>query len=129
MSDLTPPASAGGASRPGVGARLGNIASSLPLFTKLMVATLLCTYGLGAVYGAAVEYLALVPGNSIPYLWNVFTASWIETNAAALAVSCVLLIIVGEGGAIEGVSIFSKTSSPRIKYAAVSAVVCFFSSV
>lgn len=82
--------------RPSVGARLGNIASSLPIFTKLTLATLLATYGLGVVYARAVDYLALVPGNSIPYLWNVFTASWIETNPAALAVSCLLLIIVGE---------------------------------
>jgi hypothetical protein len=92
MSDLSAPPPA----HPGVGARLGNLAASLPIFTKLTLATLLVTYGLGAVYSGAVEYLALVPGNSIPYLWNVFTASWIETNPGQLVVSCLLLILVGE---------------------------------
>ena len=95
MSDLTTSSAPTPSARPSVGARLGGIASSLPLLTKLTVGLLLATYGAGVVYAPTVEYLALVPGNSIPYLWNVFTASWIETSAVALAVNCILVIIAG----------------------------------
>jgi hypothetical protein len=63
---------------------------------------LVVLYGVVAVGLVSVEYIALVPGHSIPYLWNVFTASWLETNVGALAVSCVTLLAAGEEPCVDG---------------------------
>lgn len=86
------------ASRPSLGARLAAIASSLPTLTKLMLGALVALHVSSVAVPVTAEYVSLVPGNSIPYLWNVFTASWLETRVVALAVSCVLLMLVGEEG-------------------------------
>ena len=54
-------------------------------------------YGAGLLYAGTIDYLALVPAKSLPYIWNAFTASWLETSFGGLAVSCLAVIVLGKG--------------------------------
>jgi len=47
-------------------------------------------------YVGVVPYcMALEPGKSLPYVWNAFTANWLETNLGALGASCIAVVVLG----------------------------------
>ena len=67
----------------------------VPQATRASIAVLLAMFLCGASSTEFVAHVALVPGRTIPYLWNVFTASWLEVNPLGFIVSCAAAILTG----------------------------------
>ena len=86
-----PAASADGATR--IGAFIERI--KVPQATRATVAILIAMFLCGAASPEFVAHVALVPGRTIPYMWNVFTASWLEVNPLGLIVSCAAAVLAG----------------------------------
>ena len=87
----TPAAAADGATR--IGAFIERI--KVPQATRATVAILIAMFLCGAASPEFVAHVALVPGRTIPYMWNVFTASWLEVNPLGLIVSCAAAVLAG----------------------------------
>ena len=67
-------------------------------FTKL--SKIICgVLALGCAAGYAspevANYVALVPGKTLPYVWNVFTCSYFEQRVVSLVASCISLLVLG----------------------------------
>lgn len=67
-------------------------------FTKL--SKIICgvlTLGCAAGYASPeiANYVALVPGKTLPYVWNVFTCSYFEQRVVSLVASCISLLVLG----------------------------------
>ena len=86
-----PAAAADGATR--IGAFIERI--KVPQATRATVAILIAMFLCGAASPEFVAHVALVPGRTIPYMWNVFTASWLEVNPLGLIVSCAAAVLAG----------------------------------
>ena len=67
--------------------------TNLSRFSKSAMAILIVSRFLP--HEAASEYLALVPGKTLPYFWNVLTSSWLEKDTLLLLVHVVALVILG----------------------------------
>ena len=63
--------------------------------TRSTVAVLAITFVLATSAEGAATNLALVPGKTVPMAWNLLTASWLETNPAALLLACVAAVVLG----------------------------------
>ena len=86
-----PAAAADGATR--IGAFIERV--KVPQATRATVAILIAMFLCGAASPEFVAHVALVPGRTIPYMWNVFTASWLEVNPLGLIVSCAAAVLAG----------------------------------
>ena len=66
-----------------------------PPVTRSTVAVLAITFVVATSAEGAATNLALVPGKTVPMAWNLLTASWLETNPAALLLACVAAVVLG----------------------------------
>jgi membrane associated rhomboid family serine protease len=83
-----------------------NISRSLPggvgLFTgftrlsKGLAAVLVIGYAMTQLFPSTVEYLALVPGKTIPFAWNLITAGYLEQSLFGLILSIIGLLFSGK---------------------------------
>ncbi|KAH9556607.1 hypothetical protein CY35_07G038400 [Sphagnum magellanicum] len=67
-------------------------------FTRLskgLAVLLAIGFLLTSILPSTVEYLALIPGRSIPFVWTVLTAGYLERSIFSLIVSIAALLIVG----------------------------------
>ena len=84
-------------SRPSLLSRLGTLLERVrtPPVTRSTVAVLAITFVVATSAEGAATNLALVPGKTVPMAWNLLTASWLETNPAALLLACVAAVVLG----------------------------------
>ena len=83
--------------RPGLGARLATLAERfrLPPATRLSLVILLTVFALVRASPDSTAHLALVPGHTVPRVWNLVTASWVEPTFAGVAVAVAALVPLG----------------------------------
>jgi hypothetical protein len=86
-----------GASRPGLAVRLATFAERFrtPPATRLSVVILLTLFLLTKSAPPTKSHLALVPGHTVPRVWNLVTSSWVESTFAGVTVAVGLLVILG----------------------------------
>jgi len=76
----------------------GSNATATYRFTKL--SKIICgvlAVGCAAGYASpeVANYVALVPGKTLPYVWNVFTCGYFEQRVVSLVVGCISLLVMG----------------------------------
>ena len=83
--------------RPGLGARLATLAERfrLPPATRLSLVILLTVFALVRASPDSTAHLALVPAHTVPRVWNVVTASWVEPTPPGVAVAAAALVALG----------------------------------
>lgn len=72
-------------------------AGPTPKITRLskgLVAFLVVLFALQYFVPSCLEYLALVPGRTLPCVWNLVTAGFISTNPYKLVVECAALLFL-----------------------------------
>ncbi|KAK3268442.1 hypothetical protein CYMTET_23062 [Cymbomonas tetramitiformis] len=62
--------------------------------SKLLVGLLFSTYALSWVSPTLISYLALIPGKTLPCVWNVVTAGLVETNFWMLLFDATTLLLM-----------------------------------
>ncbi|CAN6471346.1 unnamed protein product [Victoria cruziana] len=68
-------------------------------FTKLckgLAVVLVAGYVVQHILPSAISYLALIPGWTIPFAWNLVTAGYVEQSIVGLIISIVGLLFVGK---------------------------------
>ncbi|XP_057865549.2 rhomboid-like protein 19 [Cryptomeria japonica] len=68
-------------------------------FTRLckgLAAVLVIGYSISQVFPSAVDYLALVPGKTVPFAWNLVTAGYLEQSIFGLIVNIAGLLFSGK---------------------------------
>ena len=83
--------------RPGLGARLTTLAERfrLPPATRLSLVILLTVFALVRASPDLTAHLALVPGHTVPRVWNLVTASWVEPTFPGVTVAVAALVPLG----------------------------------
>ena len=86
-----------GVSRPGLAARLATLAERFrtPPATRLSVVILLTVFLLTWSSPELKQHLALVPGHTVPRVWNLVTASWVESSVPGITIATGLLVVLG----------------------------------
>mmetsp|Transcript_22583 Transcript_22583/g.27235 ORF Transcript_22583/g.27235 Transcript_22583/m.27235 type:complete len:308 (+) Transcript_22583:137-1060(+) len=64
--------------------------------SKLGVVILTAFYVLSLVFPVAINYVALVPGKTLPCVWNILTASFVETDLLMLIVNSLALLLLAK---------------------------------
>uniref|UniRef100_A0A0D6R731 Peptidase S54 rhomboid domain-containing protein n=1 Tax=Araucaria cunninghamii TaxID=56994 RepID=A0A0D6R731_ARACU len=68
-------------------------------FTRLckgLAAVLVIGYAASQIFPSTVEYLALIPGKTIPFAWNLITAGYLEQSVFGLVLSVIALLFSGK---------------------------------
>eukprot|EP00854_Cymbomonas_tetramitiformis_P003588 gene3588-4516_t len=103
------------------------IASGTPFTTKAIAFILVCGYLLCTVYPPVAKQLALIPDKTLPSVWNLGTAGFLEMNILVFDVICLLHL----GQAVEpywGGAEFFKfllASSPETQLKRLTSALCF----
>jgi membrane associated rhomboid family serine protease len=83
-------------SAPGAIGGTGGLFSGFTRLSKGLAAVLVLGFVANAIFPRTVsDTVALIPGKSIPYVWNIITAGYFETSVFGLAVSIASLLVVG----------------------------------
>ncbi|XP_031486238.1 rhomboid-like protein 19 isoform X1 [Nymphaea colorata] len=75
------------------------VSGSFTGFTKLckgLAVVLVAGYGVQQIFPSAISYLALIPGRTIPFAWNLVTAGYVEQSIVGLIISIIGLLFVGK---------------------------------
>ncbi|KAG1666228.1 hypothetical protein FOA52_011528 [Chlamydomonas sp. UWO 241] len=62
--------------------------------SKAIAALLIVVFAVDFFVPSTSAYLALVPGRTLPCVWNLFTAGFVTTDAIALVLNCAALILL-----------------------------------
>ncbi|KAI3731018.1 hypothetical protein L1987_62201 [Smallanthus sonchifolius] len=68
-------------------------------FTKLckgLALVLVCGHIVVRIFPSALTYVALIPSRTIPFCWNLFTASYIEQTIHGVVISTIGLLFIGK---------------------------------
>ncbi|KAJ7553584.1 hypothetical protein O6H91_06G104100 [Diphasiastrum complanatum] len=78
---------------------LVKVGGALTGFTRLskgLAAVLVTGFIVSQLFPPAVDYLALVPGKTIPFGWNILTAGYLESTFLGLIVTIIGLLLFGK---------------------------------
>eukprot|EP00959_Pyramimonas_sp_CCMP1952_P122809 2567035-Pyramimonas_sp.AAC.1 len=59
---------------------MGGVLNGFTRLSKALALVLIAGYAIGLVLPSFQNYLALVPGKTLPCVWNVITAGYFENN-------------------------------------------------
>eukprot|EP00271_Cylindrocystis_brebissonii_P017997 TRINITY_DN4917_c0_g1_i1.p1 TRINITY_DN4917_c0_g1~~TRINITY_DN4917_c0_g1_i1.p1 ORF type:complete len:331 (-),score=45.19 TRINITY_DN4917_c0_g1_i1:415-1407(-) len=75
---------------------VGGLFSGFTRLSKAISVVLAVGFLIVLAYAPALDYLALVPGKTIPFAWNLVTAGYIENSPISLAVNILALLVLGK---------------------------------
>uniref|UniRef100_A0A7S0QX60 Transmembrane protein 115 n=1 Tax=Pyramimonas obovata TaxID=1411642 RepID=A0A7S0QX60_9CHLO len=73
---------------------VGGILNGLTRLSKALALVLIVGYSVGLILPSMQNYLALVPGKTLPCVWNVITAGYFENNVWMLLIDTICLLVM-----------------------------------
>jgi len=64
--------------------------------SKLLALTIVVLYAATKVFPSSMAYLALVPGRTIPCVWNILTSQFLETHGALVALDVFAILFLAK---------------------------------
>ncbi|GIL64157.1 hypothetical protein Vafri_18115 [Volvox africanus] len=62
--------------------------------SKVIAVLLVVLYFVAYVFPQTVDYIALIPGRTLPYVWNLFTAGFLTTNPIKLGLEVIAVLLL-----------------------------------